>query len=139
MNSVPVDRASYRNRGSIFQRAISHYKCRRYVKNSGNNILIKASAQFWLTDGAELEIGDNSTIQDYVLVQLTKPKPKVTIGKHVVVGRGTIITCKNFIGIGDHVLIGSYVQIIDHNHSFASGRLIRDQPAQIGTVSIDDE
>ena len=41
--------------------------------------------------------------------------------------------------IGDNVLIGSDVQIIDHEHGMVRNDLIRDQPARIGQVVIGDD
>ena len=50
-----------------------------------------------------------------------------------------MITCKNLIRLGDNVLIGGYVQIIDHNHGFGVNDIIRNQPAEIGEVVIGND
>jgi len=134
-----ADKASYRNRGGIFQHLVTAYKARRFLTKSGKHLLIKRSAEFHLTNGADLEIDDNCTIQDYCFFQLTLPSPKVFIGKNTVVGRGSLITAKNLIKIGSNVLIGSFVQIIDHNHGFARDQIIREQRAIIGEVVIGDD
>ncbi|MFC3678328.1 acyltransferase [Ferrovibrio xuzhouensis] len=86
-----------------------------------------------------LEIGSGSTIQDEAFFQLTLPNPKVYIGENTVIGRRNIITAKNCIRIGDNVLIGSDVQIIDHGHGVARNVLIREQPALVGMVDIGDD
>lgn len=139
MQSKTSDKASYRNRGCVIQRLISRYKAWRYLTRYGSNLLIKRSSEFRLTDGAILEIGDNSTIQDYAFFQLTLPHPKVYIGSNTVIGRRNIITAKNLVRIGDNVLIGSDVQIIDHGHGMARNELIREQQAVIGSVEIGDD
>ena len=135
-SSDGIDLASYRNRGGVYQKVVSWYKLSKYFDEFGHDNVIKASAVFRITPGASLKVGSGSTIQDYVFFQLTKPDPKVFIGSNTVIGRGSIITAKNLIDIGDDVLIGSYVQIIDHGHAFSKDKLIREQKAIIGEVKI---
>ena len=131
-----LDRASYRNRKGLLQKAITAYKLRQYFSRWGSGNLIDASADIRITDGAWLEIGDESTILEYSLLHLTKPAPRVTIGSRSVIGRGCIISAKNLITIGDDVLMGSFVQVIDHNHGLEPGKLIREQRAELKTVRI---
>jgi acetyltransferase-like isoleucine patch superfamily enzyme len=109
------------------------------MTNFGTDIVIKLSAQFRITPGSILEIGNGCTIQDYSFFQLTMPRPKVYIGNNTVIGRHNIITAKNLIRIGNDVLIGSYVQIIDHEHGTLRNMRIRDQEAKIGEVIIGDD
>jgi acetyltransferase-like isoleucine patch superfamily enzyme len=134
-----IDKASYRNRGGMLQRTVSAYKTARYFTSAGKNTVIKHNAEFWITENAILEIGNNCTIQDYAFFQLTKPQPKVFIGHNTVIGRHTMITAKNLIRIGSNVLMGAYVQIIDHNHGMERDKPIREQPALIGKVVIEDD
>ncbi|KKZ89078.1 acyltransferase [Rhizobium phaseoli] len=134
-----VDRASYRNRGGLIQKLISAYKARRFFTRAGENLVVKASAEFRRVGHAVLEVGDNVTIQDYAFFQLTMPEPKVFIGNNTVIGRRNIITAKNRIVIGSDVLIGSDVQIIDHGHGMRRDMPIRLQKAAIGTVEIGDD
>lgn len=134
-----VDRASYRNRGGALQAAISAYKAWRYFSSRGGGIVVKHNAEFWLTPNAILEVGANCTIQNYAFFQLTMPKPEVYIGENTVIGRHCMITAKNLIRIGSNVLMGAYVQVIDHNHGMAAGTLIREQRAEIGEVVIGDD
>lgn len=134
-----ADRASYRNRGGLLQKLVSAYKTRRYFSSTGKGAVIKHNAEFWLTDNAVLEIGNNCTIQNYAFFQLTMPYPKVFIGDNSVIGRHCMITAKNLIRIGSNVLIGAYVQVIDHNHGMAAGTPIREQRAEIGEVVIGND
>lgn len=117
------------------QRLVTAWKGRHFTK-AGERPVIKRTAEFHLTDGAILEIGNDCVIQDYAYFQLTKPSPKVRIGNRCVIGRGTMITAKNSIIIGDDVIIGAFVQIIDHNHGTEPGIIIREQRAEIGSVEI---
>ena len=139
MNSASLDKASYRSRGGLVQRAISRYKIARYFSVAGKDNLIKHNTEFWLTDGALLEIGSRCTIQNYAFFQLTKPNPKVYIGDDTVIGRHCMITAKNLIRIGNNVLMGAYVQVIDSNHGVAKGSIIREQCATIEQVIIEDD
>jgi acetyltransferase-like isoleucine patch superfamily enzyme len=133
------DRACYRNRGGLFQRLTSAYKSWRYLTKCGENVVIKRSCEFRLATGAILEVGSGSTLQDGAFFQLTLPSPKVYIGCNAFIGRRNIITSKNLVRIGDNVLIGSDVQVIDHERGMAREDLIRDQPARIGQFVIEDD
>ena len=139
MRPEKVDKASYRNRGGVIQKLISLYKLKRYFSKCGFGNLIKWNADIWLTEGAYLEIGNNCTIQNYALIALTKPSPKIIIGDNVVIGRFSMLTNKNLIKIGNDVLIGAFVQIIDTDHGFARDKLIREQSAIIGEVVIGND
>jgi len=50
-----------------------------------------------------------------------------------------MITAKNLIKIGDDVLMGAYVQVIDHNHGFERAQVIREQNAVISEVIIGND
>ena len=133
------DRTSYRYRGGWLQRLVTWYKTARYVSKSGVGNVIKYNADIWVTDGGYLEIGDNCTIQNYAFIALTMPKPRIILGNNVVVGRFSMLTNKNLIKIGNDVLIGAYVQIIDTDHGFAANQIIREQKAEIGEVVIGND
>ena len=137
--SLMVDKASYRYRGGFVQRIVSAYKIWRYFSKSGSGNVIKYNADIWVTSGGYLEIGSNCTIQNYAFIALTKPNPKIIIGDNVVVGRFSMLTNKNLIKIGNDVLIGAYVQIIDVDHGFEKNQIIRNQGAEIGEVVIGND
>ena len=134
-----VDRASYRFRGTWLQRLTTAYKASKYFTAAGTHNVIKHNAEFWVTPGAVLEMGSHCTIQNYAFFQLTKPSPRVTIGDNTVIGRHCIITAKNQIRIGSNVLMGAYVQVIDHGHGMERTPIIREQEAVIGTVEIGND
>jgi len=133
-----IDKASYRNRRGLYQRLVSAWKLRHFT-DYGTGCLIKPSVEIRCAEGAVLEIGDDCTIQDFSFIQLTMPHPKVFIGDRTVIGRHNLITAKNLIRIGSDVLIGSYVQIIDHGHGIARYKPIRLQQATLGEVVIGDD
>lgn len=131
-----IDQASYRNKGGLVQLATTMYKIWRHSIRAGAGCVIKRSAEFRITAGGVLQIGDGVVIQDFAYIQLTKPSPRLLIGNDVVIGRNNIIAVKNLVTIGDFTRIGSDVQIIDHGHGFEKGRLIKDQPAFIGETHV---
>lgn len=139
MGTIRQDKASYRSRGGVVQKVISAYKIARHFRVAGDENVVKHNAEFWLTDGAVLEIGSRCTIQNYAFFQLTKPNPRVYIGDDTVIGRHCMITAKNMIRIGSNVLMGAYVQVIDHNHGTARDTIIREQHATIGQVIIEND
>ena len=57
VGNFTADRASYRNRGSFFQKAISLYKAKRYFSAYGKDLVVKLSAEFRLVEGSILEVG----------------------------------------------------------------------------------
>lgn len=59
LENKDFDRASYRNRGGYYQRLVTFYKIKKHGIKSGKNNLIKSSAEFKITDGACLSIGNN--------------------------------------------------------------------------------
>ena len=136
---MKVDKASYRNRGGILQKIITRYKIWRFVSKVGTGNVIQRNVDFMITDGGYMEIGNNCTILHYAMIALTKPHPKLIIGDNVVVGRFSMLTCKNLIKIGNDVLIGSFVQIIDTDHGMGARTSMRTQEAQIGEVVIGDD
>ena len=50
-----------------------------------------------------------------------------------------MITIKDKLVIRDNTIIGGYVQIIDHNHSFTKDDLIKNQKAEIKRVLIGND
>lgn len=133
-----TDKASYRNRGGLAQKAVTWLKVRgRFLAGPGT--VIKHNAEFHMCKGAELFIGRNCTIQNYAFFQLTMPNPSVSIGDNCVIGRHCMITAKSRMLIGNDVLMGAFVQVIDHNHSFEAGTPIREQKAIIKEVRIGND
>jgi len=102
----------------------------------GRRVVIKARAEFSLTDDARLRIGNHCLINSYVYFLLTKPNPSVIIGNHVSIGRHTIVAAKGQITIGDFTRIAPYCQIQDHGHSTSRKDLIMNQPAIIEPIVI---
>lgn len=127
-----------RNKGELSQRIISRWKAFRHGISIGDGVVIKSDVEFWMADGAVLRIGADSVIQNQAFFQRTRPRPKVSIGRNTVIGRHCMITAKNEISIGNDVLMGAFVRVIDHNHGTAAGT-IRLQRAEIGGVRIGDD
>jgi acetyltransferase-like isoleucine patch superfamily enzyme len=129
------DKASYRNIG-LLDRFLTFVKFARLNVGYGKGTVCKRNVEFSLTDNATIKFGNGCVIREYAFFQLTKPNPKLIVGNHVVVGRSSIITVKESVKIGDHTLIGSFVQITDHDHDTKANILISKQNAVIKPVSI---
>jgi carbonic anhydrase/acetyltransferase-like protein (isoleucine patch superfamily) len=121
---------------SMIDKIRTFFKMRLHGITYGKGTICKPDVEFRLTDNAKIIFGDNCVIQNYVFIQLTKPEPKLEVGDHVVIGRYNIITAKKSITIGSYNRIGSFVQIIDHDHGIDKDRLIMDQEAIIAPVVI---
>lgn len=63
------DKASYRYRGG-WAKIMTAYKAWRYLSRAGTGLVIKGTAEFRLTQGAVLEVGDFTTIQDFAFFSL---------------------------------------------------------------------
>lgn len=133
------DKASYRNHGGLIQRLLTLYYELKHFNQYGKHCCIKRHVEFQLTDHAILKMKNDVVIREYAYFQLTKPNPEVYIGNGVVIGRHCMITIKDKLVIGDNTIIGGYVQIIDHNHSFTKDDLIKNQKAEIKRVLIGND
>lgn len=87
---------------------------------SGNNVILGKNVSFGArvkirtTDNGKIIIGDNVTIDDYVV--LTSSFGQIKIGSNSYIGIGTHIVALEEISIGDGALIAAYCVIRDMNH-----------------------
>lgn len=134
-NAGLTDKAGTANkkRGGGYLRNIFYKK---KFDNFGNGTVIRKGVRIFKTNGAILNIGSNCVVDEDAVLLLTKPSPKLQIGDSVTIGRGTIISIKDSLCIGDFTLIGPYVQITDNNHSTKRDNLIKYQRARINSVEI---
>lgn len=101
--------------------------CKFKKIDAGRGVVFKKNVEITMTDNAVLKVGDFSFFHEGVWLLLTKPKPVVSVGKNVTVGRQTIIAAKNSIVIGDYSVIAPRCYIIDHEHGFSPIELIHNQ------------
>ena len=109
---------------------------KRYFDCFGSGTIIRKGVRIFKTDGAVLNIGSNCVVDEDAVLLLTKPFPKLQIGDNVTIGKGSIISIKDSLKIGDFTLIGPYVQITDSNHSIRRDNLIKYQRAKINPINI---
>ena len=102
----------------------------------GRYVVVKPHVEIRLTDNARLVIGDYCTIDSYAYLLLTKPEPVVILGKHVGIGRSTVIAAKTSIVIGDYTQLGPYCQIHDQGHGMSRDDLIMNQRSILEPVAI---
>lgn len=73
-------------------------------------------------DGGTMEIGAGTFIQDHALLQVERGH--LAIGGNCLIGRGSVVACKQAVSIGDGTLIAEHVTIRDHDHrTRGEGRL----------------
>jgi acetyltransferase-like isoleucine patch superfamily enzyme len=133
------DKASLVRNISLMDRLRTFYISKTKNIKFGKNCVVKKNVEIVKTKNAICEFGDNVFLLDYVFIQLTMPEPKLIVGNDVVIGRHVIIASKKLIEIGDCVRIGPFVQIIDHDHSYAKNKLIMNQEAKIKEVVIGED
>lgn len=114
-SDFPLDKASNRYY-SYWQLIISKIKLFWYGIKFGRAVILEKNVDFKLTSGSVLEIGSHTTISSLTLFLLTKPDPKVSLGNHVWIGRGCLITIKKGLTIGDYTRLGAFVTIRDNIH-----------------------
>ena len=119
-----------------FDRLRTWWRLRDRRIRHGAHCSVKRNVDIRLCDNAILELGDHVIIERYAFLQLTKPAPHLTIGKHSSIGRGTIIAVKGRVTIGDYTMLGPNCQINDQDHGFKAGELIMNQRAVIAPVTI---
>jgi acetyltransferase-like isoleucine patch superfamily enzyme len=120
----------------FFSKLRSHLYLKYHRVNYGNNTYIKKNFEIRKTDNADIVIGNNCIIQEYVFFLLTKPKPKLIIGDNVSIGRSTVIAIKDELKIGENTEISSNDFICDQNHGIKKDKLITEQPSEISPVDI---
>ena len=135
-----TDKAGTSNRPQTFIGRLRKIKStilyRKLFDIFGKGNIIRNGVEIKKTDGAILEMGNNCTIDNDAVILLTKPNPELHIGNNVTIGRGTIISIKDKLVIGDYTLIGPYVHITDNNHSIDRNNLIKFQRSNIKPVQI---
>lgn len=82
----------------------------------GKNVDIAADAKIETRLGGEIEIGDNTTIHDGVLI--FSYGGKLVIGENCNINAYTVIYGVGGLSIGNHVLIAGHTMIIPASHVF---------------------
>ena len=78
--------------------------------------------------GQHVQIFQNCRVEAIATYLTTKFTPQLIIGNNVSLNNNVHIGCIRSIEIGDNVLIGSNVTIIDHNHGLTSINELRIAP-----------
>ncbi|MDD5069567.1 MAG: acyltransferase [Candidatus Omnitrophica bacterium] len=137
-----VTRDRHKDKSSSFnRRPIDLFRGFLYLKRksqikAGSNIAVRRGFELRMCDNAQMQIGDNCLINENTFIHLTKPKPELSMGDWVTLGRYTTIAVKGRVSIGSYTQIAAFCYILDHNHAFDRGSLILNQKAGIGHVSI---
>jgi acetyltransferase-like isoleucine patch superfamily enzyme len=78
---------------------------------------IARGANLRSTDGGEIHIGKNSSIDQYA--HILAKYGRVSVGSDCYIGIGAVIRARDHIRIGDDVLVAEYVTIRDQDHDFS--------------------
>lgn len=125
----------------MIHRLVTAYKVFRHGITAGDEVVIKARAEFDISAGG-LTIGHRSKILEYVYIHISHAlvgTPHIFIGADSAISRYSILACKERITIGRGVLIGPHVQIIDHDHGHTVGVPMREQIDWTAPITIGDD
>lgn len=87
----------------------------------------------------DLWLDDRIALDDGVTFITSGPRreqPRVVIRSGTYINRYTIIDATESVEIGPDVMIGPHVYITDHDHGFARGQRVQDQPSVSKAVKI---
>jgi acetyltransferase-like isoleucine patch superfamily enzyme len=87
---------------------------------------------------AETLPGCGDRLHVHPLVTVNYPQG-LSLGDHVLINRGVVITARAPIAIGSNVLIGPYAVINSGNHRFDPDRLIREQGHESAPIHVGDD
>lgn len=121
---------------TVYRKLLSFLYLKYHKVKFGKNTFVKRNFEIRKSQNSEIVIGSNCMIQEYVFFLLTMPKPKLSIGNNVSIGRNTIIAIKDHLTIGDNSEISANVFICDQSHGIKRGQLINNQHSIIEKVSI---
>lgn len=94
----------------------------------GSNVFVS------VTDNGDFTLGNGSSLSN--LSQILVKYGRLSIGKRVHIGIGTVITCRDKITIGDGTLIAEYVTIRDQDHRFGVEEPITDSGFETDPILI---
>lgn len=96
---------------SVFGRHVSiHYTCD-----------VSRLASRWIRFGDEVFVGREVWLN--VVFGTDFAKPKIVLGRGCKVGRRSTLSAKNYIELGEDVLLAPGVLIMDHNHRYSDPNL----------------
>jgi len=118
-------------------RRVKLYCNSRATIKLGNNVFLGDSVEI-RNPGARIDIGDDTTICNYVVIKSSPDAGRIVIGKRVWIGQGSIIEGKD-ISIGDDVILAPNVHVIGGDHGIARNWRINQQAAKTAPVVIEND
>ena len=94
------------------RKVVFYFYTKCWVKNIFGKVHIQGIA-------GNVRIGKNATIYPGVILEIGEDA-QVRIGDHFTLSYGALIACREFVNIGNHVMIGEYTSIRDTTHAFDS-------------------
>jgi len=102
----------------------------------GKNIFVEENVKVCCSQGSKLTIGDNVKLSEFLRIFVFENAELVLLSR---TGIHNYIHCTKKIRIGENVMMGGYLMIIDSNHKFdRKDKPIAKQGLDSKEVSIDD-
>jgi acetyltransferase-like isoleucine patch superfamily enzyme len=119
----------------------------------GRQVSIHYSCEIYRGSSPHIHLGDEVYLAPDVWLNVVfgseNPGPKIALGKGCRIGRRSTISARNYIELGDDVLLAPSVLIMDHNHQYSDpnlpihaqgvtegGRIIVEQNCWLGQGSV---
>jgi acetyltransferase-like isoleucine patch superfamily enzyme len=110
----------------------------RNIKAIGADVFVEKNVQF-LRHPEKMSVGAMVIIKEGARLCVTKPDASLTIGDWTTIGYHTFIFANSSIEIGKNCLIAPFCYLVDTNHGFREGQLIREQPMSSSPIRLGDD
>lgn len=104
----------------------------------GEGAYVESNVKF-LRHPARIALGAHVIVKEGVRICPTNPEAEVSIGDWTTVGYHTFVFASLSITIGRDCLIAPFCYLVDSNHGFRKGTLIREQPLSASPIVIEDD
>ena len=108
------------------------------LRSIGEGAYVERNVEF-LRHPERVTLGANVIVKEGVRVCPTNPGAEVSIGDWTTVGYHTFVFASLSITIGRDCLIAPFCYLVDSNHGFKKGTLIREQPMSASPIVIEDD
>lgn len=112
--------------------------CSRGVKTIGEGVFIDSNVKL-LRHREKMTIGPHVILKEGARLCVTNPSALLDIGSMTTIGYHTFIFANNNISIGKDCLIAPFCYLVDSNHGFKKGELIRRQVMSSAPIIIEDD
>lgn len=104
----------------------------------GEGAFVEGNVGF-LRHPERVALGAHVIVKEGARICPTNPEAEVAIGDWTTVGYHTFVFASRSIKIGRDCLIAPFCYLVDSNHGFKRGALIREQPLSASPIEIEDD